>query len=199
MAAEPTVVRGACPHDCPDTCAWEVTVGTAWPRARGVKEHPFTRGGLCAKVNHYLERVYSPDRILHPLRAPGPKGDGRFERVGWDEALDEIAAASARSSRSTAARRSCPTATWARRAWCRAARSTGASSRGSARRGWCARSAVRPRPPGARAARHAGRDAPRGHRPQPVHRALGDEHDRHEPAPVAVHPGRRAGRARASS
>ncbi|MDH4344992.1 MAG: molybdopterin oxidoreductase family protein [Thermoleophilia bacterium] len=86
------VVRGACPHDCPDTCAWEVTVDAG--RAvglRGVKEHPLTRGGLCAKVNRFLDRVYSPDRLLHPLRRIGPKGGGRFERVTWEEALDLVA------------------------------------------------------------------------------------------------------------
>jgi anaerobic selenocysteine-containing dehydrogenase len=90
--ALPVVVRGACPHDCPDTCAWQVTVenGVAVNLA-GTKDHPFTRGGLCAKVNHYLERVYSPDRILHPLRRIGPKGAGQFAQIGWDEALDEVA------------------------------------------------------------------------------------------------------------
>lgn len=87
------VVRGACPHDCPDTCAWEVTVenGTAI-KLMGDKNHPFTRGGLCAKVNHYLEdRVYSPDRLLYPLRSVGKKGEGHFEPVSWDEALDDVA------------------------------------------------------------------------------------------------------------
>ena len=86
------VVRGACPHDCPDTCAWEVTVedGRAVKLA-GVKEHPYTRGGLCAKVSHYLERAASPERLLVPLRRSGPKGVGRFEQVGWDEALDLVA------------------------------------------------------------------------------------------------------------
>ena len=85
-------VRGACPHDCPDTCAWEVTVkdGVA-VQLVGDKSHPFTRGGLCAKVAHYLERVYHPDRLLHPLRRTGPKGSGNFESVSWDEALDDIA------------------------------------------------------------------------------------------------------------
>jgi anaerobic selenocysteine-containing dehydrogenase len=53
--------------------------------------HPFTRGTLCAKVNHYLERVYHPDRVLHPLKRVGPKGEGRFARVTWDEALADIA------------------------------------------------------------------------------------------------------------
>jgi anaerobic selenocysteine-containing dehydrogenase len=57
----------------------------------GDSEHRFTQGFLCAKVNQYLDRVYSPDRILHPLRRVGRKGEGRFERTTWDEALDEIA------------------------------------------------------------------------------------------------------------
>ena len=87
-----TVVRGACPHDCPDTCAWEVTVEDGRAVAlRGVKEHPLTQGRLCAKVNHYLERAYSPDRVLHPLRRTGSKGQHGFERISWDEALGEIA------------------------------------------------------------------------------------------------------------
>ncbi|MGP4044603.1 molybdopterin-containing oxidoreductase family protein [Streptomyces sp. 2A115] len=86
------VVRGACPHDCPDTCAMLVTVkdGKAIEVA-GDREHPFTRGGLCVKVDNYLDRVYSPDRVLYPLRRTGPKGSGQFERITWDEALDEIA------------------------------------------------------------------------------------------------------------
>ena len=84
MAAEPTVIRGACPHDCPDTCAWEVTVrdGVA-EKLVGVKEHPFTRGGLCAKVSHFLERTYSPDRLRQPLMRTGPKGAGAFAPVSW--------------------------------------------------------------------------------------------------------------------
>jgi anaerobic selenocysteine-containing dehydrogenase len=92
MAADPTVIRGACPHDCPDTCAWEVTVrdGVA-ERLVGVKEHPFTRGALCAKVSHFLERTYSPDRLRRPLVRTGPKGEGSFEAVSWDEALAHVA------------------------------------------------------------------------------------------------------------
>jgi anaerobic selenocysteine-containing dehydrogenase len=88
-----TVVKGGCPHDCPDSCAWEVTVedGRAVKLA-GSSEMPFTRGGLCAKVNNYLDRVYSPDRLLHPLRRTGPKGSGEFEQVPWPEALAEISA-----------------------------------------------------------------------------------------------------------
>lgn len=86
-------IRGACGHDCPDTCGWVVTVrdGTAESLV-GDPDHPFTRGTLCAKVNHYLERVYHPERVLHPLKRVGPKGEARFERVSWDEALADIAA-----------------------------------------------------------------------------------------------------------
>ncbi|GAB2508514.1 molybdopterin oxidoreductase family protein [Nocardia heshunensis] len=58
---------------------------------RGNKDHPVTRGALCVKVNRYLEQVHSPERITHPLRRVGRKGEGRFERISWDEALDEIA------------------------------------------------------------------------------------------------------------
>src|ERR1700736_4687168 len=86
------MVRAACPHDCPDTCAMLVTVedGRA-VMVRGDPDHPFTRGGLCVKVNNYEQRVYSPDRVLYPLRRSGPKGSGRFERISWDKAPDEIA------------------------------------------------------------------------------------------------------------
>ena len=85
-------VRGACGHDCPDTCSWVVEVkdGNAL-RLSGDPAHPFTRGTLCAKVNHYLERVHHPDRVLHPLKRAGRKGDGQFVRVSWDEALADIA------------------------------------------------------------------------------------------------------------
>ena len=88
----PDIVRGACGHDCPDTCGWVVEVrdGQA-ERLSGNPAHPFTRGTLCAKVNHYLERVYHPDRVLHPLKRVGPKGEARFQRVSWDEALADIA------------------------------------------------------------------------------------------------------------
>ncbi len=87
------VIRGACPHDCPDTCAWLVTVENGKAvQLTGDKNHLLTRGGLCAKVNHFLEdRVYGPDRLLYPLRRVGRKGEGRFERVNWDEALDNVA------------------------------------------------------------------------------------------------------------
>lgn len=83
--------HGACPHDCPDTCSmvFEVEDGKL-ARVRGNAEHPLTRGGLCVKLKDYEKRHYHPDRILYPLRRTGPKGSKQFERISWDEALDEI-------------------------------------------------------------------------------------------------------------
>lgn len=85
-------VRGACPHDCPDTCAFITTVeeGRA-VRLQADPDHPVTQGFLCAKVNRYLERTYHHDRLTHPLRRVGAKGDGKFEPVSWDDALADIA------------------------------------------------------------------------------------------------------------
>jgi anaerobic selenocysteine-containing dehydrogenase len=88
----PKTHKVICPHDCPDTCVMDVTVADGRAVSiGGDRAHPFTQGFLCAKVNRYLERVYSPDRILHPLRRKGGKGEGRFERISWDEALDLVA------------------------------------------------------------------------------------------------------------
>jgi anaerobic selenocysteine-containing dehydrogenase len=87
------LVRAACPHDCPDTCGMLVSVedGVA-VKIQGDPTMPFTAGTLCTKVAHYLERTYSPDRVLHPLKRVGAKGKGQFRRISWDEALDEIVA-----------------------------------------------------------------------------------------------------------
>ena len=84
-------IHGACPHDCPDTCAWLVTVDDDGRvvKFEGDPDHPFTQGALCSKLKRYPDRVYSEDRILYPLRRIGAKGEGNFERVSWDEALDE--------------------------------------------------------------------------------------------------------------
>jgi anaerobic selenocysteine-containing dehydrogenase len=86
------VVRGACPHDCPDACSTLVTVekGRA-TRIQGDPDHPFTQGFLCAKVNRYLERTYHPGRLLQPLRRTGAKGSRQFTPASWDEALSDIA------------------------------------------------------------------------------------------------------------
>src|SRR5438552_2288720 len=87
------IVRGACPHDCPDTCALITTVENGRAiKVEGAPDHPTTRGTLCTKVARYLERTYSEQRLLHPMRRAGPKGSGRFERITWEEALDTIAA-----------------------------------------------------------------------------------------------------------
>ncbi|MGA9207318.1 MAG: molybdopterin oxidoreductase family protein [Terriglobales bacterium] len=86
------VVHAACPHDCPDACGVLITVedGRA-TKIQGDPAHPVTRGFLCAKVAKYLDRVYSPERVLYPARRVGGKGPGaRWERISWDAALDEI-------------------------------------------------------------------------------------------------------------
>ena len=83
--------RSVCPHDCPDTCG--LLVGVEDGRVVSVKgdpDHPFTRGAVCVKVSRYPERVYSPLRVLHPLKRTGPKGKGEFQRISWEEALDTI-------------------------------------------------------------------------------------------------------------
>ena len=90
-------VHGTCHHDCPDSCGWSVTVDDSAGAApvavklRGNPDHPYSAGELCPKVNRFLDRVYSPDRVLHPLRRIGPKGSGQFEEITWDDALAEIA------------------------------------------------------------------------------------------------------------
>ncbi len=89
----PEIRHSVCALDCPDTCSVLVTIGGGQAtRLRGDPDHPVTRGFLCGKVARYLEREYSPDRLLYPMRRTGRKGQGRFARVPWDEALDEIAA-----------------------------------------------------------------------------------------------------------
>src|SRR3954453_19438239 len=99
-------VKAACPHDCPDACGVLITVedGRA-TRIQGDAEHPVTRGFLCAKVAKYLDRVYSPARVLYPVKSSADKrpnagvrhpvtvADSRvWQRISWDEALDIIAA-----------------------------------------------------------------------------------------------------------
>jgi len=94
-AADRQIVQAACPHDCPDTCAMQVTVERHGAkrvavRITGDSAHPPTGGTLCTKVSRYLERTYHQDRLLTPLRRIGRKGAGRFEPVSWEHALDEI-------------------------------------------------------------------------------------------------------------
>ncbi|MCA9698167.1 MAG: molybdopterin-dependent oxidoreductase, partial [Myxococcales bacterium] len=89
------VVTGACPHDCPDTCAWQVAVDREQGRAVdiwGHPDHPFTAGKLCGKVDNYLLRSYHAGRLTQPLRRIGPKGPGaRFEPISWEQAIAKIA------------------------------------------------------------------------------------------------------------
>lgn len=86
-------VHSVCALDCPDACSLLIDIDERGhgSRLRGNPDHPVTRGFLCAKVARYLEHEYSPDRLLHPMRRIGAKGEGRFARITWDEALDEIA------------------------------------------------------------------------------------------------------------
>src|SRR5256885_6838004 len=91
-----SVVHAACPHDCPDACGVLITVedGRA-TKIQGDPDHPVTQGFLCAKVAKYIDRVYSPDRVLYPMRRVAPKGGGQrgpddFERITWRQALDDI-------------------------------------------------------------------------------------------------------------
>jgi anaerobic selenocysteine-containing dehydrogenase len=89
-----TYLPSACPHDCPSTCALEVeqldakTIG----KVRGAKGNDYTQGVVCAKVAAYRERVHHPDRLGKPLKRIGPKGEGKFTEISWDEALDEVTA-----------------------------------------------------------------------------------------------------------
>ena len=95
MSAEIEIVRTACPHDCPSACALEVErlSPTRIGRIRGSASLPFTAGVVCEKVGRYAERVHHPERLKHPMRRIGAKGEGKFKRISWDEALDAIASA----------------------------------------------------------------------------------------------------------
>jgi anaerobic selenocysteine-containing dehydrogenase len=90
-----STVKAVCPHDCPDTCGMVVSVDSSTGRAvalRGDRDHPFTRGFLCQKVNNYLDRVYHADRLLFAHKRIGRKGEGKFARISWDEAIATVAA-----------------------------------------------------------------------------------------------------------
>ena len=87
----PALIRGACPHDCPDTCGTitEVIDGKA-VAFYADPDHPITDGWVCGKVRPYLEHVYHPDRLTHPLRRVSAKGSGEWARITWEEAIAEI-------------------------------------------------------------------------------------------------------------
>ena len=89
--SETRIVRGACPQDCPDTCAFLYHVEDGkLVEVTGDPDHPMTRGGLCVKLKNFAEHHYNPSRLLHPMKRVGPKGSGQFERISWDEALARI-------------------------------------------------------------------------------------------------------------
>jgi anaerobic selenocysteine-containing dehydrogenase len=91
LSAQSHIVRGACPQDCPDTCAFLYHVEDGkLVEVTGDPDHPMTRGGLCVKLKNFAEHHYNPDRILYPMKRVGPKGSGQFERISWDEALSTI-------------------------------------------------------------------------------------------------------------
>ncbi|MCC2112150.1 MAG: molybdopterin-dependent oxidoreductase, partial [Hyphomicrobiales bacterium] len=85
--------KSTCPHDCPSTCALDVEVldGAMIGRVRGSDAQSYTAGVICAKVARYAERVHHPGRLTQPLKRVGAKGEGRFEPISWDEALDIVA------------------------------------------------------------------------------------------------------------
>lgn len=88
---KPVHFHGACPHDCPDTCAMTYEVrGNKLVEVHGKKEHPMTRGTLCVKLKDFHEHHANPDRLLYPLRRDGAKGSKKFKRISWDEAISEI-------------------------------------------------------------------------------------------------------------
>src|SRR3954454_24219378 len=96
------VIHAACPHDCPDACGVLISIeavdGSARAtRIQGDPAHPITRGFLCAKVTKYLDRVYSPDRLLYPMKrranvpkGPATRGPAAFERISWEEAIEIV-------------------------------------------------------------------------------------------------------------
>jgi len=90
-SAKTKTVRGACPQDCPDTCAFIYHVEDGkLVEVTGDPAHPMTRGGLCVKLKDFAEHHYNPDRILYPMKRVGSKGSGKYERISWDEALSAI-------------------------------------------------------------------------------------------------------------
>src|SRR5262245_21651238 len=89
--ATPTVVKSACPLDCPDACTLDVTIESGRvTKITGNHVNPVTDGYICRKVRHFPELMYGPDRLLHPMIRTGAKGRGAFRQASWDEALDLI-------------------------------------------------------------------------------------------------------------
>jgi anaerobic selenocysteine-containing dehydrogenase len=92
-SAKAKTIHGVCYHDCPDSCSWDVVVEDGKIKAfGGNKDNPFTTGKLCGKMETFPQDItFHPDRILQPLKRIGSKGEGKFEKVSWDVALEEVA------------------------------------------------------------------------------------------------------------
>ncbi|MBR0899010.1 molybdopterin-dependent oxidoreductase [Bradyrhizobium tropiciagri] len=91
VQANTKTIRGACPQDCPDTCAFIYHVkDDKLVEVTGDPDHPMTRGGLCVKLKDFAKHHYNPDRLLYPMKRTGPKGSGQYERISWEEALSTI-------------------------------------------------------------------------------------------------------------
>ncbi len=91
--AEPgtTTHSTSCPLDCPDSCSLEVEVRDGRvTHLGGDRRNSYTDGFICSKVRRVPRHLYGEDRLLHPLRRTGPKGSAQFERISWDDALDQI-------------------------------------------------------------------------------------------------------------
>ncbi len=99
------IAHSVCPHDCPSACALDVELVAPdrIGRVRGAKDNRYTKGIVCAKVARYAERVHHPDRLTRPLRRTGAKGDGCFEPIAWDDALDQVAEAFQRAAQADGA------------------------------------------------------------------------------------------------
>lgn len=86
------VFPAVCPLDCPDTCGLLLHKENGRiVKVAGNPDHPITQGAICNKVRNMTERIYHPERVLYPLRRVGAKGEGKFERITWNEAIAEIA------------------------------------------------------------------------------------------------------------
>lgn len=121
MAAQLKTYHGACPHDCPDTCAFVYTVENGrLTNVKGAPEHPMTAGGLCVKLKDYDERHYNADRLLFPLKRNGPKGSRQYVRVSWETALAEIKQRWTEIIKEHGAQAILPLSYLGTRAWCMA-------------------------------------------------------------------------------
>src|SRR5262245_1079370 len=91
LGNETYLAQTACPMDCPDTCSLEVEVSGGKVRAiRGTHANPDTMGFICSKVSNFTKRLYSRERLLHPMKRTGPKGENRFVAISWEEASKTI-------------------------------------------------------------------------------------------------------------